>query len=66
MVLEEAGAFLVHEGVEHHFPERSTSDAYVLRSIVVSHTETRQSSTARGYESYGGEQKSGNAMERGA
>ena len=66
MVVEEAGAFLVHGGVEHHFPERSTSDAYVLRSIAVSHTESRQISTARGYESYGGEQKSGNAMDRGA
>ena len=65
MVVAEAEAFLVHEGVEHHFQER-TSDSYVLQSIAVSHMRSRQNPTARGYVSCGDKPRSGNAMERGA
>ena len=66
----EAGALLVHEGVEYHFQEK-TSDSYVLRLIDVpprsqADTGSRQSPTTRGYVSCGDKRMLGNAMERGA
>ena len=64
MVVAEAGAILVHGGVEHPFQERA-SDSYVLCSFAVSHTGSRPNTMTRGYLSCGDKWMPGNAMERG-
>ena len=62
MVVEEAAVVLIHEGVEHHFQER-TSGSNVLWSIAGFYTESRLNPTARGCVSCRDKRMSGNDVE---